>query len=71
MLKFADLAALEVLDLSYNEMTVSTAKALAAALTHIATLKEVRLNGNEFGESGVAALSSLDSCASSFAPLTA
>eukprot|EP00051_Salpingoeca_urceolata_P002876 m.53444 g.53444 ORF g.53444 m.53444 type:complete len:560 (-) comp12383_c0_seq2:289-1968(-) len=50
-------ASLETLDLSYNEMTVKVAKAAATTLA-ANSLTDLRLNGNEFGDSGLKALQS-------------
>jgi hypothetical protein len=54
------LSNLEELDMCYNEMTVGTAKVLSASLKGLASVVKVKLNGNEFGESGLSELSFLD-----------
>jgi hypothetical protein len=47
---------LREVDLCYNELTPPMARKLAAALQPLSSIASVRLNGNEFGESGLEAL---------------
>ncbi len=55
--KVSALSELTELNLCYNEMTARSARLISAVLGPKSSLISVHLNGNEFGDSGVAALS--------------